>query len=258
MVARACLAQFDGVIAREHLWSMIRSVDQVREVLSAVREYPGMVVYTMVNEDTRQALEEGCRRLMVPHIPVLEPVTAAMGAYLKAEVRARPGRQHALDEEYFDRIEAMHFALSHDDGQSTWSLNEADVILVDVSRTSKTPTSIYLANRGIKTANVPFVPGVSLPPELFETDQPMIVGLTKDPRRLVEIRRQRLKLLDQDENTDYVDLDMVSDEINQARRLFSKNAWPVINVTRRSIEETAAQVLQLLNRQRGETGPTPV
>lgn len=253
MVARACLAQFDGVNAKEHMWSMVRSTDQIDQILSIVHDQPGMVLYTLVHEDLRQHLEDGCRRLMVPHTPVLDPVLGAMGAYFNAKVRARPGRQHVMDAEYFDRIEAMHFALSHDDGQSTWDLDNADVVLVGVSRTSKTPTSIYLANRGLKTANVPFVPGVPLPDDLFKLTQPLVVGLTKDPRRLVEIRRQRLRLLDQDENTDYVDLDMVSKEITEARRVFSKHDWPVINVTRKSIEETAANVIQLYNSRRGAT-----
>ena len=256
MVARACLAQFDGVQAQEHMWSMVRSPEQIDQMLGAVHDQPGMVLYTLVHDDLRKYLEDGCRRLMVPHIHVLDPVLNAMGAYFNAKVRARPGRQHVMDAEYFDRIEAMHFALSHDDGQSTWDLDDADVVLVGVSRTSKTPTSVYLANRGIKTANVPFVPGVPLPDDLFALTHPLVVGLTKDPRRLVEIRRQRLRLLDQDENTDYVDLDMVSKEITEARRVFSKYDWPVINVTRKSIEETAANVIQLLSRRRGEVpGP---
>tara|TARA_B100000427_G_scaffold303059_1_gene287351 strand:+ start:1088 stop:1918 length:831 start_codon:yes stop_codon:yes gene_type:complete len=251
MVARACLAQFDGVNAKEHMWSMVRSTDQIDQILSIVHDQPGMVLYTLVHEDLRQHLEDGCRRLLVPHTPVLDPVLGAMGAYFNAKVRARPGRQHVMDAEYFDRIEAMHFALSHDDGQSTWDLDNADVVLVGVSRTSKTPTSVYLANRGLKTANVPFVPGVPLPDDLFKLTNPLVVGLTKDPRRLVEIRRQRLRLLDQDENTDYVDLDMVSKEITEARRVFSKYEWPVINVTRKSIEETAANVIQLYNQRHG-------
>ena len=256
MVARACLAQFDGVDAHEHMWSMVRSPELIDQVLGVVREQPGMVLYTLVHEDLRKQLEDGCRRLMVPHIPVLDPVLGSMGAYFNAKARARPGRQHQMDAEYFDRIEAMHFALSHDDGQSTWDLDDADVVLVGVSRTSKTPTSVYLANRGLKTANVPFVPGVPLPDDLYKLKNPLVVGLTKDPRRLVEIRRQRLRLLDQDENTDYVDLDMVSKEISEARRVFAKYEWPVINVTRKSIEETAANVIQLLSRRRGESpGP---
>ncbi len=250
LVARACLVQFDPIETNEHLWAMIRSEDQVEEVMKGIQENPGFVLYTIVNEDIRNILEDGCKKLRVPCIAVLDSIIAALGVHLDAETHAQPGRQHVMDAEYFSRIEAMQFVLSHDDGQSTWDLEEADVVLVGVSRTSKTPTSIYLANRGIKTANVPIVPGCSLPDELFSTDNPLIVGLTKDPKRLVEIRRQRLKLLDQDEETDYVDPEKVSNEINEARRLFTKYDWPVINVSRKSIEETAATVIQMYNRRK--------
>jgi len=250
LVARACLAQFENVQATEHLWNMVRSEDQAKAVIAAIKEHPGFVLYTIVNDDIRNRLEEGCRRLQVPCIAILDPIIHELGAHLGAEIHAQPGRQHVMDAEYFARIEAMQFVLSHDDGQSTWDLDDADVVLLGVSRTSKTPTSIYLANRGIKTANIPIVPGVSLPGELFTADGPLIVGLTKDPKRLVEIRRQRLKLLDQDEETDYVDLEKVSNEINEARRLFTKHNWPVINVSRKSIEETAATIIQLYNRRK--------
>ncbi len=250
LVARACLAQFDAIEVTEHLWTMIRSEDQVEEIISGIKKNPGFVLYTIVSNETRDILEDGCRKLQVPCIAVLDPVIAELGAHLDAEVHPQPGRQHVMDAEYFSRIEAMHFVLSHDDGQSTWDLDQADVVLVGVSRTSKTPTSIYLANRGIKTANIPIGPGCALPDELFSAAGPLIVGLTKDPKRLVEIRRQRLRLLDQDEETDYVDLDKVSTEINDARRLFTKYDWPVINVSRKSIEETAATILQLYSRRK--------
>jgi len=250
MVARASLVQFDSIEANEHLWSMVRTENQVQEVISGIGKNPGFVLYTIVNEDLRNRLEDGCRKLLVPCIAVLDPVVAELGVHLDAEIHALPGRQHIMDAEYFSRIEAMHFVLSHDDGQSAWDLDQADVVLLGVSRTSKTPTSIYLANRGIKTANIPIVPGSKLPEELFTANSPLIIGLTKDPKRLVEIRRQRLRILDQDEETDYVDLDKVSKEINDARRLFTKHDWPVINVSRKSIEETAATIIQLYNRRR--------
>jgi hypothetical protein len=250
MVARASLVQFDSIEANEHLWSMVRTENQVQEVIIGIGENPGFVLYTIVNEDLRNRLENGCRKLQVPCIGVLDPVVAELGVHLDAEIHAQPGRQHIMDAEYFSRIEAMHFVLSHDDGQSTWDLDQADVVLLGVSRTSKTPTSIYLANRGIKTANIPIVPGSKLPEELFTVNSSLIIGLTKDPKRLVEIRRQRLRILDQDEETDYVDLDKVSKEINDARRLFTKHDWPVINVSRKSIEETAATIIQLYNRRR--------
>ncbi|NQU62633.1 MAG: kinase/pyrophosphorylase [Rhodospirillales bacterium] len=250
LLARACLVQFDDVEAHEHLWAMVRTEDQVKEILAGIKENPGFVLNTFVNEDIRTMIEDGCRKLQVPCIAVLDPVLEELGAHLGSEVHARPGRQHVMDAEYFSRIEAMHFVLAHDDGQLTRDLNQADVVLLGVSRTSKTPTSIYLANRGIKTANVPIVPGCALPDELFRATEPMIVGLTKDPKRLVEIRRQRLKMLDQDEETDYVDLEKVSKEINDARRLYTKHDWPVINVSRKSIEETAATIIQMYNRRK--------
>jgi regulator of PEP synthase PpsR (kinase-PPPase family) len=250
LVARACLVQFESIETTEHLWAMVRSKDQVDEVLSGVGKNPGFVLYTIVNEDTRNQLEEGCRKLQVPCIAVLDPIISKLGMHLDAEVHHMPGRQHVMDAEYFSRIEAMQFVLSHDDGQSAHNLDKADVVLLGVSRTSKTPTCIYLANRGIRAANIPIVPGCALPDELFTSTNPMIVGLTKDPKRLVEIRRQRLRMLDQDEGTDYVDLEKVSTEINDARRLYTKHDWPVINVSRKSIEETAATIIQMYNKRR--------
>jgi hypothetical protein len=253
IVARACLVQFDTIEATEHMWTMVRSKDQVEDVLTGIRENPGFVLYTIVNDDTRNRLEEGCRKLQVPCIAVLDPIVAKLGMHLDAEVHAMPGRQHVMDAEYFSRIEAMQFVLSHDDGQSAHNLDKADVVLMGVSRTSKTPTCIYLANRGIRAANIPIVPGCALPDELFAATNPLIIGLTKDPKRLVEIRRQRLRLLEQDEGTDYVDLEKVSTEINDARRLFTKHDWPVINVSRKSIEETAATIIQLYNKRREQS-----
>jgi len=252
LLARACLVQFDDIQVREHLWPMVRTVDQVREVMERIREHPGFVIFTLVDEKNRLALEEGCRMNQIPCIPVLDPVVAALGAYLNAKSKPRPGGQHAMDQEYFNRIEAMQFALAHDDGQMTHELRHADVVLVGVSRTSKTPTCIYLANRGIKAANIPYVPGCPLPEELFLKDGPAVVGLTNDPKRLIEIRRQRLRFLDQDPDTDYVDEEAVKEEVNSARRLFTENGWPTINVSRRSIEETAATILQHLARLQGD------
>jgi [pyruvate, water dikinase]-phosphate phosphotransferase / [pyruvate, water dikinase] kinase len=249
-VSRASLVQFPDNEPIEHVWTLVRSTEQVEKVIKSVEKNPGFVLFTLVNQEHCDLLEEGCRRLQVPCVSVLDPIVAALGTYLNAKTQARPGGQHVMDEEYFSRIEAMQYALAHDDGQSTWDLEDADVVLLGVSRTSKTPTSIYLANRGIKTANVPIVPGCPVPEELFEVRSPLVVGLTKDPKRLVEIRRQRLKLLDQDENTDYVDLEMVSQEISNARRLYAKHDWAVINVSRKSIEETAATVIQLYQEHR--------
>lgn len=251
-VARACLAQFEGVDPVEHNWTLIRTQAQVDKLLLQIEKNPGVVMFTVVNDRLRYTLLEGCRRLQVPCIAVLDPVIASLGTFLGVKAHGQPGRQHIMDAEYFGRIDAMTFALHHDDGQSAQSLKDADVILAGVSRTSKTPTCIYLANRGIKAANVPMVPGVPIPAELQELrnrpGQPFVVGLTKDPQRLVQVRRNRLQMLSQDVNTDYVDLEAVRAEVMAARKLFAKQNWPVIDVTRRSIEESAAAILQLYER----------
>jgi regulator of PEP synthase PpsR (kinase-PPPase family) len=251
-VARACLVQFDETQAIEHVWSMVRTRAQIERVIAGIEANPGLVLFTMVNEALRQILQEGCRQLQSPAIPVLDPVIGALGAYLGRESRGLPGKQHLLDSEYFARIDAMTFAINHDDGQSSWGINDADVCLVGVSRTSKTPTCLYLANRGVKAANVPFVPGVPLPADLLKATKPLIVGLTNDPERLILLRRNRLTMLDQNEATDYTDIEAVRLEVREARRVFAEQHWPVIDVTRRSIEETAAAVYKLLARRRGE------
>ena len=251
-VARACLVQFEGAEAIEHIWSMVRTRIQVERVVAGVHANPGVVLYTLVNETLRAPLVEGCRKLQVPAIPVLDPVIGTLATYLGRQSRGLPGQQHLLDTEYFQRIDAMTFALNHDDGQSAWGLDQADVVLVGVSRTSKTPTCIYLANRGIKAANVPVVPEMTLPPELFTATRPLIVGLTNDPERLIQVRRNRLSMLHHDERTDYTDMEAVREEVTAARRLFAEHHWPVIDVTRRSIEETAAAILKLIARRQGQ------
>src|SRR5205823_1780352 len=250
-VARACLVQFDGAEAVEHVWSMVRTRGQIERVIAGVEANRGVVLFTLVSETLRLLLQEGCRRMQVTVIPVLDPVIGALAAYLGRQSRGLPGKQHLLDNGYFARIDAMTFALNHDDGQASWGFDDADVCLVGVSRTSKTPTCLYLANRGIKAANVPFVPGVALPSELRSAKKPLIVGLTNDPERLIHLRRNRLSMLDHNENTDYTDIEAVRSEVREARRVFAEHHWPVIDVTRRSIEETAAAIYKLLMRRHG-------
>jgi len=249
-VARACIAQFEGIDPIEHVWTLIRTTGQMDKVLAAVAANPGIVLFTIVNDELRSQLREGCRKVQTPCIAVLEPVLGALASFLGLQASGRPGGQHELDAEYFARIDAMTFALAHDDGQSARNYDEADVILVGVSRTSKTPTCIYLANRGIKAANVPIVPGCPVPVELMNARNPLVVGLTKDPGQLIQIRRNRLRLLAQDEQTDYVDPESVREGVAQARRLCAEHNWPVLDVTRRSIEETAAAIIQLLGEHR--------
>lgn len=242
-VARACVVQFAGYEANTHLWWLVRNRHQVDNVIEGVKAEPGLVLATLVDPDVRIALEEGCRQLRVPCIPVLDPVMAALANYLNAEFGMEPGAQHILDAEYFKRIDAMHFTLAHDDGQLLEDIEEADVIVVGVSRTSKTPTCMYLANRGIKAANVPIIPNTPIPREVLEAVKPLVVGLTREPKSLVDVRRARLQFLDRDV-PGYADPDVVRDEVTSARRLFSERGWPVIDMTRRSIEEAAASILQ--------------
>lgn len=251
-VARACLVQFDRIEAVEHVWTMVRKRSEAKSVLAKIKKDPGIVIYTLVNREIQELIEEECQKLGVPCVGVLDPLLEAMHVYLGARVQARPGRQHEMDADYFARIDAVHFVLSHDDGQMPGDIHKADVILAGVSRTLKTPTCIYLANRGIKAANIPIMPGVPLPEEVFQNNAPLVIGLTKDPKRLVQIRRSRLKILERDENTDYADIDTVSAEIRAAREIFKEHDWPVIDVTQRSVEEVAAMILQLHAKRKGE------
>jgi hypothetical protein len=253
MIGRAALAQFDGVQGVEHLWPLMRTEAQVRRVMTSIEANPGVVVFTIVDPEARRVLEAGCKALGVPCVPLLDGLIDALSGHLGTESRNQPGRQHIMDAQYFQRIEAMNFALTHDDGQAIASLDEADIVLVGVSRTSKTPTCFYLANRGLKTANVPIVPDCPLPAELFSLKRPLVVGLVRGAAQLVEIRRSRLRTLGHGEETDYVDPAAVDSEVREARRLFGGTGWPVIDVSRRSIEETAAAILQLHAKRSGDT-----
>lgn len=254
-VAKACLAQFEGVQAVRHFWPMIRSERQIERVMEEISQRPGLVLFTLVNPMVRDRLQNRCLQLGLPAISVLDPVLQALSQALGQSARGMPGRQHLMDAAYFRRIEAMHFTMAHDDGQLAESLDEADIVLLGVSRTSKTPTSIYLANRGYKTANVPVVPNIPLPPQVFQLKRPLVVGLTTSPERLVQIRRNRLLTLNQSTDSDYVREEEVSTELTYARRLFTQHGWPVIDVTRRSIEETAAAILNYLaQRQEASNG----
>lgn len=247
-VAKAACAQFDMGRPLEHFYPLVRNRKQLERAMLELEASPGLVLHTIVNAELREMLERRCRELSMPSVAVLDPVMSSLAGYLGAEESQRPGAQHELDARYFARIEALNFTMAHDDGQSLSSLNQADVVLVGVSRTSKTPTCIYLANRGIKAANIPIVAGVPLPDELHTIDGPLVVGLIVNPERLLHIRRNRLLSLHETTETDYVDLDAIRAELVVARKLFADKGWPVIDVTRRSIEETAAAVLALHSR----------
>lgn len=249
-VARACVAQFEDAEADQHIWSLIRHERQMDMVLEGITQKPGIVLFTVIHELPRRKLLEHCRNLQLPCIPVLEPTLGALSAFLGETARKQPGRQHTLDTDYYTRIEAMEFALACDDGQGHDKLYKADVILLGVSRTSKTPTCLYLANRGVFAANIPLVKDVDPPDVLRDLSTPLIVGLTRDAGSLIDIRRNRLRFLHETGETDYINQDAVEEEIMQARRLYTKRGWPVIDVSRRSIEETSAEILILLNKKR--------
>ena len=253
-VARACLVQFEEASPVEHIWTLVRNERQIDEVIQAIEENPGFVLFTMVNVHIKTRLQTECQRLQVPCISVLQPIMSAFGGFLQTEGQARPGRQHSLDNEYFERISAMDYAMTHDDGQAVWNLEEADVVLLGVSRTSKTPTCIYLANRGIKAANIPIVPHVELPPEVFELSSPLVVGLTNDAGNLLQVRRNRLRMMNEKDETTYVDPVAIAEEVTFAKRLFTRQNWPIIDISRRSIEETAASIIQLRAQHQEQNG----
>ena len=246
-VGRAAAAQYKHSHAIEHIHSVVRTQALAERALAEIEQSPGIVLYTLVDPTLATILENGCRKLSVPCLSILDPVLTAFQSYLGTRSEGRIGAQHVLDAEYFRRIEALNFTLAHDDGQHVESIDDADVMLVGVSRTSKTPTAIYLANRGIKTANFPLVQGAPIPMELLNTRKPLVVGLVASPDRIVQVRQHRVLAMKSDELTDsYVDRDIVTEEIAWSRKLCARQAWPVIDVTRRSIEETAAAVMALL------------
>jgi hypothetical protein len=256
-MARAVCARFENVLPIEHYYALVRSPRQLERALADIEDAPGMVMHTIVDDTLRAALEEGCRRLDMPCIAALDPLVSALSRYLGAALTRRVGAQHALDTDYFNRMDALNYAIGHDDGQGGQELDQADVVLVGVSRTSKTPTCIYLAHRGIRAANFPLVPGRPVPEALTRLSSALVVGLTISPDRLIQIRRNRLLSLKESRDTAYTDMEAVREEVVQARRLYERQGWPVIDVTRRSVEETAAAVLNLLQSTRPAAEVSP-
>ncbi len=244
-VGRAAAAQYQGVVTIEHVYPLIRNGDQLERVIAEIQSSPGIVLFTLVDLDLADRLENACSRMGSPSLSVLAPILGLFQSYLGAASTPRPGAQHMLNSDYFKRIEALNYTMMHDDGQLSADLESADVILLGVSRTSKTPTSIYLANRGIKTANIPLIPGIPVPDVIYNLKKPLVIGLFASPERIVQIRQNRLLALNAAEDSPYVNRDSVSDEISWSRRLFAERGWPVIDVSRRSIEETAAAILDL-------------
>jgi len=250
-VARAASAQYAKVQPVEHVYPLVRTQKQLDRVLAEIGEEPGIVLYTLLDNELVERLEMHCREMSLPCLSILGPVLQLLRSYLGTETSHRVGAQHTLNAEYFKRIDALNFTMLHDDGQHLDGLEEADVVLVGVSRTSKTPTSIYLANRGVKTGNVPLVPGVDVSRHVEELSRPLVVGLYASPERIVQIRQNRLLGLKAHHDDDqYIDRKAVAEEVALSRKLCAKHHWPSIDVTRRSIEETAAAVLSLLAERR--------
>src|SRR4051812_36578034 len=250
-VARAVAAQYANVSAVEHVYPLVRSQKQLDRVLSEIEEAPGIVLFTLLERDLVHRLEGKCREMNVPSLSIIGPVMQLFEAYLGAATTGKVGAQHVLNAEYFARIDALNYTMIHDDGQHVEGLEEADVVLVGVSRTSKTPTSIYLANRGVRTANVPLVPGIPLPHQLETLKKPLVVSLHATPERLIQVRQNRLLTMGDTSNDDYIDRQSVTDEVAYARKLSAKFGWAQLDVTRRSTEETAAAILNLFpDRQR--------
>jgi regulator of PEP synthase PpsR (kinase-PPPase family) len=249
-VARAVLSQFESVESNDFIWPLVRSKSQIEKVIEAISKQPGIVLYTIMKDDLVEKLRKACHDIQVPCIPVLSHIIAEFSNYLRENVSQMVGRQHLLDNQYFSRVDAISYTITHDDGQSTWDLYEADVVIIGVSRTSKSPTSIYLSCRGFKVANIPFVSFETIPNSLYDLKSPLIVGLVINPEKLIQIRQTRLTSIGSELSNEYIDLESIKREINESRKLFAKLDCPIIDVTKRSVEETSAKIIQLLQDKR--------
>lgn len=252
-IAKAASVQYAMVRPIEHVHPLVRTTRQLKRVLQEIGQAPGIVLYTITNRDLSEELERQCAELKVPCLAVLQPVMQVLESYLGAPRTPTVAGQHVLDADYFQRIDALNFSMAHDDGHLPENLSDADIVILGISRTSKTPTSIYLAQRGYKVTNVPLVPSLPLPEQLTQPHTAFIVCLIASPDRIAEIRRHRAMLLGDRDLDDYVDRDRINAEIAYSRRICAKHRWPVIDVTRKSVEESAATILKLLNDQRGRT-----
>ncbi len=244
-ISKAASVQYALVRPIEHVHPLVRTPRQLKRVLQEIEQTPGIVLYTITNRELSEELERRCAELKIPCLAVLQPIMQVLENYLGAPRTPTVAGQHVLDADYFRRIDALNFTMAHDDGHLPEDLNDADIIVLGISRTSKTPTSIYLAQRGFKTANVPLVPSIPLQEKLTKPHSAFVVCLVASPDRIAEVRRHRAMMLGDRNLGDYVDRDRISAEIAYSRKICAQNGWPVIDVTRRSVEESAAQILKL-------------
>lgn len=243
-IVRSVMSQFTNVTHTEHIWSLVRTSGQMQRVIDSIKTHPGIVMYTIIDDELQTMLMDACLNFKLPCVPVLNRAIRELSSYIGMEAKGIVGRQYELDDEYFSRVEAINFTLAHDDGQLTEDLNLADIVLVGVSRTSKTPTCVYLSYKGLNVANVPFVKDCSLPENIYSLTKPLIIGLVILPERLAQIRKSRLLSLNEKRETDYSNLEKIREEVIEARRIFNSQGWIVLDVTRKSVEETAALIMQ--------------
>ncbi len=244
--ARAVTSQYQSNQAIEHVYPLIRNQKKLEDAIESIKSQHGIVLYTISDFEISQYLEERCKEIGVPFVSVLEPIFQIFHSYLGKPNRRIVGAQHALDSEYFNRIDALNFTMLHDDGVIPEDVEEADVILLGISRTSKTPTSIYLANRGIKTANIPLVPHMQLPEKVINAKNPLVVTLIASTDRIQQVRQNRLLELNASvHSASYADRASIAEELVNARKLSAKHNWPLVDVSRKSIEEASAKILAL-------------
>lgn len=249
-VSRAVLSQFQNVETTDFIWPLVRNENQLMNVVNGIKKNPGIVLYTILEDELVRKLNKVCFDLNVPCIPVLSRIVSEFSNYLGIKVNNLIGRQHELNDEYFSKVEAISYTISHDDGQSCRDLYNADIVIIGVSRTSKSPTSVYLSCRGYKVANIPFVSIETMPEDVYKVIKPLIVGLVINPEKLVKIRENRIFSMGQSEKTDYIDIESIKKELNESKKLFYKLKCPIIDVTSKSVEETAARIMQLIQERK--------
>tara|TARA_B100001173_G_scaffold298043_1_gene295239 strand:- start:1324 stop:2148 length:825 start_codon:yes stop_codon:yes gene_type:complete len=243
----ALKAQFKNIDYKIHQHSFTRTENQILKIIDICKKKKNSIIlYTIVDSKLAKYLALETNKANIPCFGVLGDLILSFSKLLNQKASHIPSGQHELNEEYYNRIEAIQFTMSHDDGNLIKDIKKSDIILLGVSRTSKTPTSIYLANRGYKTSNIPLIDTNSLPDILKKNPKlTCIVGLTTEPERLADIRRNRMNILKEKETTSYINLDKVTKEINEAKKLFRKYNWPIVDVTRKSVEETAASIIKI-------------